>query len=169
MNDSVKYQVARGNWFAALALAVADAQGLAAEEAAGQAGAAPAALVALTEFAGEPVTSFAPMLGVTDSGVVRLFERLAKARLVERSAGRDGRTLAVRLTPKGRRVAGRIINARAAAVESIMGALDSAERDQLAELSRKMLASLRSGGADPRRVCRLCDYEVCHRAGICPV
>ena len=157
------------NWLGALAMAVADVERAAAEKAAGQTGAAPAALVALTEFGGEPITSFASMLGVSESGAVRLFERLAGAGLVRRTAGRDGRTLAVDLTPKGRRTAQRVLEARAAAVEAILEALDSTEREQLAPLVSKMLASLRSGGVDPRTVCRLCDYEVLHRAEACPV
>ena len=167
MNDSVNNL--RQNWLGALATVVTDAQRAAAEQAAGQTGAAPAALVALTEFGGDPVTSFAPMLGVTESGAVRLFERLTRAGLVERTPGKDGRTLAVRLTRKGDRTARRIIQARAAAIEQVIGTLDPAEREQLARLSRKVLASVRDSGLDPRRVCRLCDYEVCHRAGACPV
>jgi MarR family transcriptional regulator, negative regulator of the multidrug operon emrRAB len=170
MTESVNYRRRReSNWLAAVALAITDAQRLAAEQAAGVGGAAPAALVALTEFDDEAIGSHAARLGLTDSGAVRLFDRLTAEGLVRRTAGRDGRTLAVRLTAKGRRTAERIVQARAAAVEEILAALDDAQRHQLAELSRKLLGSLRHVGFDARSVCRLCDYQVCHSAGVCPV
>ena len=51
------------------------------------------------------------VLGLTPSGAVRLVDRLAADGYVERRAGADGRSLALRLTPAGSRVARRVLSA----------------------------------------------------------
>src|SRR5436190_14741096 len=102
------------NAFGAMALAVADRLRGATQDAAGLAGALPAALVALHEFAGgRPIEFLAGALRVTHSRAVRVVDRLEEAGLAKRSAAAgDGRAVGVALTPAGRRVARRVAAAR---------------------------------------------------------
>ena len=60
--------------------------------------------------------------GLTHSGAVRLIDRLATAGLVERRPGRDGRSLAIVLTPAGRALSRKVTPARATAIEAALGA-----------------------------------------------
>lgn len=140
---------------------------------------ATAALVALLDFAGsESVQRLSQLVGLSHSGSVRLVNRLADAGLVERRPGADARTLAVRLTRRGRAVARRIRARRHAAIAATLNGLTQRERQQLAancEVLVTNLASARlaqraagerpSGGA----LCRMCDPQACQRAdGRCP-
>ena len=156
------------NVLGALALAVSDRVQAAAEEVSGHGASGPAALAALDGFAaGGSIDELRRTLGITHSGTVRLVDRLAAARLVERRAGSDARTVSIHLTHRGRRVARRVAVAREAALEAIMAGLAPAQRELLFSLVSELLAGL---DGDPRRVCRLCDREACRRgAGGCPV
>lgn len=168
------------NRLAALAFALTDEVTRAAETAAGPSGVAPAALVALHESsAGESVERLRAMVGLTPSGAVRLVDRLAILGLVSRRAGRDNRSVAVALTPRGRRAARRVMAARAAATERVVSSLTA--RDQatllrlgavmITEVTRNRLEQRRAGSEPPGgALCRLCDFQACRRdAGDCPV
>lgn len=157
------------NLVGAFALAVADAQRAAGEQGLDHAAAAPAALVALAKYPHESVTFFVPILGITGSGTVRLFERLTAAGLVERHAGPDGRTLALALTSRGRRAAGRIVGERRQAVAEILAPLSDDERQQLTRLLEKVLPALPEDRSSARHLCRLCDHASCDETGECPI
>src|SRR4249919_3651913 len=94
------------NVLGALALNVGARVQDVAERTAALGASAPAALVALDgQLTGEPIDALRRVLGLTHSGTVRLVDRLAAAGLVERRAAtRDGRAVALGLTPAGRRV-----------------------------------------------------------------
>jgi DNA-binding MarR family transcriptional regulator len=132
---------------------------------------APAALVALAGYlGGEPIDALARVLGLTHSGAVRLVDRLAGAGLVERRRGGDGRSVAVTLTPAGRRAAAEIRAARERALAEALSVLGAEERRALTALHEKLLAGLTEDRASARRLCRLCDAEACgHERGTCPV
>jgi len=157
------------NLVGAFALAVADAQRSAGERDLDHVAAAPAALIAVAKYPHESVTFFAPILGLTGSGTVRLFERLTAAGLVQRQAGPDGRTLALALTPTGRRAAQRIIDVRRQAVADALAPLSDSERRELGRLLEKVLAALPDGRPAARHLCRLCDHVACDEIGKCPI
>ena len=137
------------------------------------------ALVALLDLAESgSVRRLSQMLGLTHSGTVRLVNRLADAKVVERAAGPDLRTVSVRLTRPGRAVARRIRAGRHAAIATALAGLTRQQRDQLtvacevlitnmtmARLARRTAGARPSGGA----LCRMCDPAACGRlAGGCP-
>jgi MarR family transcriptional repressor of emrRAB len=159
------------NLLGANALEVGDRLRIAAEDAAGQGGSGPAALVALTNFAdGETVDALARVLGISHSGAVRLVDRLAGEGLVRRERGAaDARQVRLRITAAGRAAAERILAAREGALEDELAPLSAGERHQLAGLLEKLLAGATPDSAASRRICRLCDPCACGHPAHCPV
>jgi DNA-binding MarR family transcriptional regulator len=163
--------VRAANLLGALSLTVADRINAAAVRAVGMGASGPAALTALNgPAAGATIDALRRILGLTHSGGVRLVDRLAEAGLVERRLGADQRSVALWLTPDGRRAARRVLAQREAAVEAVMSDLTATERNGLVRAAERMLASLNEApGAEPR-ICRLCDLEACGRPrGRCPM
>jgi DNA-binding MarR family transcriptional regulator len=160
-----------GNVLGAFTLAVADRAPDAVGEAAGQSGAAAAALSALQQFLDAPsVDLLRRVLGLTPSGAVRLVDRLTDAGYVERGPGPDGRTVSLHLTDEGREAAERIHAARAEVLDAALAALTPEERVTYAALTGRMLIGLMRGPGATRWMCRLCDLGACGRAeGRCPV
>lgn len=161
-----------GNVVGALGIVLGDRLRDAAEEAAGLAGALPAALVSLHEWAGgRPIDVLAGALRVSHSRAVRVVDRLEAEGLARRARDpADARAVLVSLTPAGRRRARRVLAARAAALEGCLAGLSVAEREQLAALAGKVLGATTSGRLAARATCRLCDAEACgHDRGECPV
>ena len=167
------------NLLGALSLALVDAMRDATERVAGHRSSGPAALVALHEFlGGGSMDDLRNALGLTPSGAVRLVDRLAADGHVERRAGANGRSLALVLTPAGRRAARRVQAARRDAVEAVLGELSSAEREALTRINEKLIRAitadrlaLRHSGGTPAGgwLCRLCDFGACGRErGACP-
>ena len=160
-----------GNLLGAFTLAVADRASDAVGGAAGQSGAAAAALSALQQFLDAPsVDRLRRVLGLTPSGAVRLVDRLAGAGYVERGPGPDGRTVSLHLTDAGRQAAEQVHAARAGVLDGALAVLTPEERDTFAELTGRMLIGLMQGPGATRWMCRLCDLGACGRAdGRCPV
>jgi DNA-binding MarR family transcriptional regulator len=168
------------NVLGAFALAVSDELEAATEHAAGgHAGAGPAALVGLSDLlAGRSVDDLRRAVGLTHSGGVRVVDRLVAEGLAERRPGPDGRSVALGLTPQGRRLAGDIGGARMSALQETLAVLDDGERAQLATILDKLVAGVvtrrleaRRAGAPPPGgwLCRLCDPVACERPeGNCP-
>jgi MarR family transcriptional regulator, negative regulator of the multidrug operon emrRAB len=159
------------NLLGALSITVAERLEAATRAAAAHGGSGPAALAALETFLdGSSIDTVRKPLGLTHSAAVRLVDRLAAAGLVRRGAGEDGRSVAVFLTPAGRRAAAQVQGGRMKALGEALAPLDASERAQLTRLQEKLLAGLTSGRADARRICRLCDAHACgHEEGRCPV
>jgi MarR family transcriptional repressor of emrRAB len=167
------------NVLGALSLAIVDRVRDATEASAGHSAAAPAALVALHQFVrGGSMDDLRKVLGLTPSGAVRLVDRLAADGYVERGPGADGRSLALTLTPSGRRVARRVLSARAEALDAVLAPLTGPERVTLTRISEKLLRGItvdrlaaRGRGSIPSGgwLCRLCDHGACGRdRGTCP-
>jgi DNA-binding MarR family transcriptional regulator len=163
----------------ALVRGLADHIESATETASGHVGAAPAALVALTELLDHrSVDDLRHAVDLTHSGAVRLVDRLVDDGLAERRPGPDRRSVALALTPRGRRLAVRTSEARRAAVADVLEVLDARERDQLAAIADKLVRAVvdqrlaaRRAGDDPAGgwLCRLCDPTACGRSeGRCP-
>ncbi len=170
----------QANLLAVLALGVRDRARRAEETAAGHGSAAPAALVALHEFlGGASIDQLRQVVGLTPSGAVRLIDKLSVIGLVQRSPGRDGRTVAVTLTPRGHEAARRVLAARHAATETLLDKLNTAEREMLTPLLERLLRELTAARLGERAsaqsppggwLCRLCDFSGCGRdEGACPV
>jgi MarR family transcriptional regulator, negative regulator of the multidrug operon emrRAB len=166
------------NVLGALALALADGIRDATEAAAGMTGAAPAALVALHQFlAGRTTEDLSQAVGLTHSGAVRLIDRLVDIGLVERRPGRDGRSLSIVLTARGRALSHRVTVARTNAIEAALDGLGEDDRRALLGLvdtlittvTEQRLGRREQGNAPAGWLCRLCDFASCGRPqGECP-
>ena len=77
------------------------------EEGLGFGGAAPAALVHLAAYPGESAEALHRVLGISQPGTAQVVERLVANGLLERRPGRDRRTHALHVTPRGQERAGR--------------------------------------------------------------
>jgi DNA-binding MarR family transcriptional regulator len=132
---------------------------------------AAAALSALDQFLDRPaVDRLAKVVGLTQSGGVRLVDRLERDGLVRRSPGRDRRSATVSLTAPGRRLARKVESARLQALDDVMVPLGAEERDTLASLTGRLLAGMMREPGATRWICRLCDLTACGRpAGHCPI
>jgi DNA-binding MarR family transcriptional regulator len=126
-----------------------------------------AALVLIDTHPGRGIDWLFRRLGLTQSGSVRLVDRLAALGLVERSGagGRGGVRLEV--TDAGRNVLADGLRARDRAIAELTSAFDPGERDQLAALAHKALTSRRRERVEADIACRLCDWPVC--GAPCPV
>lgn len=132
---------------------------------------AAAALSALNQFLDGPaVDQLAKVVGLTQSGGVRLVDRLERDGLVRRGAGTDRRSASVSLTPAGRRLAHKVETARLQLLGDVVAPLSAEERDTLAALAGRMLVGMMREPGATRWICRLCDLAACGRpAGHCPL
>jgi DNA-binding MarR family transcriptional regulator len=158
------------NLLGALSLAVADRIAETADSGPAS-GTAAAALVAIDgPAAGASIDALARIVGLSHSGAVRLVDRLSAAGLVERRPGADQRSAALLVTPSGRRAARRVLARREAAIEAVLAALATRDRDALARIAESLLAALGREPGEKQRICRLCDTEACGRPrSRCPV
>ncbi len=159
------------NLAGAFGLVTSDRVGEVTGGASGRPAADTAALVILTTtLSGTSQDTLGRVLGLTQTGVVRLVRRMTEQGLVERRAGPDGRTSAITPTTEGRETARRALAARQASTESVLSVLTAQERQQLTGLLEKLLVGVTSGPGDATRTCRLCDTTACgHESGQCPV
>ncbi|HEX3830713.1 MAG TPA: MarR family winged helix-turn-helix transcriptional regulator [Solirubrobacteraceae bacterium] len=106
-------------------------------------------------------------LGVTQSGAVRLVDRLEDHGLLirERTAGR--REVALRLTAAGEACLSHGLRARAASLETLVAPLSPDEQTQLVKLIAKSLAHGRRRRDQADVACRLCEWDAC--TPDCPV
>jgi DNA-binding MarR family transcriptional regulator len=167
------------NIVGALAVALSDAVESATSAAAGQTGATPAGLVVLLDLlAGRSVDDLRHAVDLTHSGGVRMVDRLVVEGLAERRRGADARSIAIFLTPRGRRLARHAREARRAALAEVLGVLDDHEQEQLTRITEKLIGAVvarrlevRAAGHEPAGgwLCRLCDPLACGRPdGACP-
>lgn len=168
------------NLLGAWSLAVADRVTAAAATAAGRGGQAPAALVALDQFAeGSTIDQLSGVLALTHSATVRLVDALvADGHVARRRRAGDRRAVALRLTASGRAAARRIKHGRAEAVRTALEGLSEAQQRSLTAMAERLTSDMtalrleeRAEGTlpPPGWLCRLCDFEACGRAdGRCP-
>jgi DNA-binding MarR family transcriptional regulator len=129
------------------------------------------ALLALLAHAnGERPEVLASALGFSQSGSVHVVDRLVEQGWVKRTPDRDdGRAVRLQLTPKGRRRAHRLRQARQDVITDALAALDETQKSGL--LSALEVLAPRDVESEPeaRRVCRWCDPEACGHPDACPV
>ena len=159
------------NLLGALALTLSDRAGAAVHAGAGVSGSAAAALVTLRNYAeGEPLDVLRRALALSHPAVVRLADRLQARGLVERHRSPlDGRAVALRLTPAGRRAADTTLAARADAVAAALETLEPAQRGALAPMLERMLGAQTTDATASLVICRMCDPDVCGHPDRCPV
>ncbi|HWC37534.1 MAG TPA: MarR family transcriptional regulator [Acidimicrobiales bacterium] len=159
------------NLLGALALAVSDRVSVAMADRSGRSESAAAALSAIDQFLDKPsIDRLSQVLGLSQSGTVRLVDRIEEQGLVQRGSGVDARTTTVQLTPAGRRVARGLQETRLEILEGFLQPLSGGERRALdALIGRVLVGMMREPGAT-RWTCRLCDLSACGRpAGHCPL
>ena len=168
------------NLLGAWSLAVSDRVTAAAATAAGRGGQAPAALVALDQFAeGSTIDQLSGVLALTHSATVRLVDALVSdGHVARRRRAGDRRAVALRLTASGRAAARRVTRARAQAVRTSLEGLSDAQRRSLTAMAERLTSDLAALRLEERAVgnpppagwlCRLCDFEACGRpVGRCP-
>jgi DNA-binding MarR family transcriptional regulator len=159
------------NLLGALALAVSDRVTESVADRSGRSESAVAALSALDQFLGEPsIDLLAQVLGLSQSGTVRLVDRLESDGLVRRGSGEDGRITTVLLTAAGRRAARRVEGTRLQVLDALLDPLTDAERRTLSALVGRVLVGMMREPGATRWMCRLCDLSACGRpAGYCPL
>lgn len=159
------------NVLGALMLATSDRMVESVEAELGLSETAAAALSALDQFLDRPtVDQLAKVVGLTQSGGVRLVDRLERDGLVRRGAGTDRRSASVSLTSAGRRLAQRVETSRLHLLGDVMAPLSAEERDTLAGLAGRMLVGMMREPGATGWICRLCDLAACGRpAGHCPL
>jgi DNA-binding MarR family transcriptional regulator len=160
------------NRLGALALTLSDGVREATEAATGMAGALPAALVSLREWAdGGSVEVLAEAMRVSHSRAVRVVDRLEAAGLARREADpSDGRRALVRLEPAGRELADRALDARSQVLRSAVAGLDPSDMRHLNRLVGALLDVTTVDVRAARGTCRLCNAHVCgHYERVCPV
>lgn len=159
------------NVFGALMLATSDRMVESVQAELGLSETAAAALSALNQFLDRPtVDQLAQVVGLTQSGGVRLVDRLERDGLVRRGAGTDRRSASVSLSPAGRRLAAKVETSRLQLLGEVTASLDAEERDTLAGLAGRMLVGMMREPGATRWICRLCDLAACGRpVGQCPL
>ena len=154
------------NLLGVVGLAVADRIERMAREILNHAGETPAALVVIGYGFGPSNEQLRSILGLSHPGSVRLVDRLAADGLLERREGRDKRTIALYLTPKGANLREKLLRGRLAAIKPFLMWLTESEQESLATLLHKMLSSMETTDLERCTLCRLCDDRVCSN---CPI
>lgn len=119
------------------------------------------ALIVIGQESGLSVDRLSKILGLSQPGTVRLIDRLATAKLVERKTGSDRRSVALRLTEAGRRQVKSLLVGRQHALVQALRELDPGERQALAAIADKVLRGVNHSAIECDRRCRLCDGDTC--------
>ena len=155
------------NLLGALTLAAHDRLMAALSAAGGGSVSRAAALATLHGYPGDTVDELAVVLGITGSGATRLVAQLVRDGLVDKRAGRDGRSVALHLTPGGQAAAAGVLGARRASFGAALAVLSESDRRAFTALAERLLPHLGAGQEWADRTCRLCDYAACPQ-GSCP-
>jgi len=156
------------NIIGAFALALADDFKSAMEDLAEGNESACAALIVIGQESGLSVDRLSKILKLSQPGTVRLIDRLAEAKLVERKTGADRRSVALRLTEAGKRQVKSLLVGRQHALLQALRGLDDWERSALSAIADKVLRRLGHSAVECDRRCRLCNDDICPD-GSCPM
>lgn len=149
------------NALSALMLQIGDATDQAIRDAVDLSDRELAALVLVRNRAGCSVNWLHARLGLTQSGAVRLLDRLQSLGLIERTRTAGHREVRLTVTAPGDRVVARGTAARAHAVDRQLAGLGPAERDTFMALAARALAGQSRSRDEGDEACRLCDWRVC--------
>lgn len=126
-----------------------------------------AALVLIDSHPGCGVDWLYRRLGITQSGTVRLLDRLQSSELIRRHRPEGQRGVEITLSAAGRSVLARGVAARANAMRQLLSPLSQQERDQLIALITRVLSERTRERQCADILCRLCDWPACTEK--CPV
>ena len=156
------------NLLGALAVAVTDELAAASVAAAELTATQTAALNVVVHHPGCTIRELSAVLELTHPGTVRLVDRLQDEGLLERRAGVDARSVALHVTPAGRRVWNRQRHARDERLAELVGSLSRGSRAALRGAVELLLAELTTDEGRAESICRLCDESQCPQDR-CPV
>ncbi|BCL72139.1 MarR family transcriptional regulator [Vibrio nigripulchritudo] len=127
------------------------------------------ALVAIQNHPNDTIDVLRKVLGITHSGAVRLINTLEKEGLVERYRSEvDARAVVLRVTDKGSKRAEQVLKARERVTDQVFAHLNSQQQDAIVSALEVSLSALTNDQESARRICRLCNEQVCRAKG-CPV
>jgi DNA-binding MarR family transcriptional regulator len=127
-----------------------------------------AMLNAIGQYPDSSIEVLREAVALSHPAAVRAVAGLVDAGLVEKKAGSDKRSVALALTPSGRREASRLRMARGRLLERIVGRLGDDERAVFEDLLIKILWNETRDASHAMQLCRFCDDKPCLKAG-CPV
>ncbi len=149
------------NALSALLLLGIDAADEAALEATGLPPRGFSALVLVRNRPGRSVNWLHRRLALTQSGAVRLVDRVEGLGLLRRETTVGRREIALYVTEAGEVRLRKGLNARLEAMRELVKPLSNAEEKQLASLIDKMLGAGSRTQDETDAACRLCDWDVC--------
>ena len=156
------------NLLSAMALGIADRIRETIEADAEHGAMASAALNTVGFFPGESISVLSETLKLSHSATVRLVDGLAGKGLLERSKGRDGRSVVLSLTRTGKKAFARLREKRRKAIAEVIDVLSKNEQTRLTRLAEKLLSRLTTDPASGDFICRFCEIESCPQDR-CPV
>lgn len=155
------------NLLGATVLGLFDELQTAVERRTGRSGESPAALVVLGHQPGLSNDALSRLLGLTQTGSVRLIDRLVADGLVERQPSKvDRRAVELFLTPTGETARRGVLAERERLMSSLIRGLAPQDQQRLADLLAQLLQGIARDDTHKLRICRLCDGDAC---GECPI
>ena len=149
------------NAVSALALQVSDAADAAIHETVSLSARELAALVLVRNREGCTVSWLHARLGLTQSGAVRLLDRLQQLGLIARERSAGQREVALTVTAQGEEAVALGTLARSQAIDAQLAGLAPADRDTFMTLAARALASTSRSRDQGDEACRLCDWRAC--------
>lgn len=127
------------------------------------------ALVAIHYHPNDTIDTLSKVLGLSHSGAVRLVDTLTKENLVVRhKSTADARSVVLCVSQKGKLRVEKILQARQKVTAQILSQYNEEEKQAIAQLLEPAMSKLAKEPIAARRVCRLCNEDVCRSMG-CPV
>lgn len=149
------------NLIGAAAIAISDSIQNAACETTQNTASFPAALVIIERYPKITVDLLAQYLQLSQSGAVRLVERLVNQKLVERRQGSDRRFVHLQVTQAGKATVEEIQQAKVKAVSNLLEPLTKQEQQQLLNLLSKIAGQYSNTEIVEEYICRFCDINQC--------
>ncbi|WP_025562940.1 MarR family transcriptional regulator [Psychromonas sp. SP041] len=127
------------------------------------------ALVTIYNHPNESIGVLSKVLGLTHSGAVRLINTLEKEQLVQRyKCENDARAIVLRVTNTGQERAKEVLRVREQVTTQVLNLLTIEQQEVLVPMLESVLGSFTEGQQGARRLCRMCNEQVCRPQG-CPV
>lgn len=150
------------NLLGALALGVSDRIRSAVAEAMPSSGETTAALIVIGHAPGMSIGQLSRILRLTHAGAVRLVDRLAERKLVEkRQSAIDRRTMSLAPTADGWVQRDRVLALRRTALAALLSQITSDDLAALERIAETITATLPTDALSALTTCRFCDERSC--------
>lgn len=126
-----------------------------------------AALILVSTHQGRGIDWLQHRVGLTQSGTVRLVDRLVDEGWLVRGAESSRRSVRLQITDAGEQVIAAVLNERAATLGRLIETLRTEEHELLGDMAARMLAASERDRREADTACRLCDWPTCGEQ--CPV